>query len=176
MSMVIPHSSLCEEYLYRVWLNRSKWVNNISPHSKLLGHHWKLFAPVLKSFTPSKPLSILCPLYSVYHERYRERDSQIFPTPFFSLVDISRCASSRLDKHKQAFRLTSAWTKALLVNLLLLPTLLARIFSSTAFCGTPVLEPAYCQSWIASDHALVPFPRRDGWSIWFSLLPSDGSY
>lgn len=38
-------------------------------------------------------------------------DIHIFPTPFFSLVDISRCASSRLAKHKQAFRATGSWTR-----------------------------------------------------------------
>ena len=53
------------------------------------------------------PQAECCVLGTRLPEQGRE-DIHIFPTPFFSLVDISRCASSRLAKHKQAFRLTGS--------------------------------------------------------------------
>lgn len=59
-------------------------------------------------------------------------DIHIFPTPFFSLVDISRCASSRLAKHKQAFRLTGSWTRRS-------PTLRS---SPASGCPSPPHRPA----------------------------------
>lgn len=61
----------------------------------------------IQSTSPCSVPFVLC-----LSQEIEKENLHIFPTPFFSLVDISRCASSRLAKYKQAFRLTSARTKA----------------------------------------------------------------
>lgn len=77
-------------------------------------------------------------------------DIHIFPTPFFSLVGISRCASSRLAKHKQAFRLTGSWTRGPVGMRVLPPVLLASL-------RVPQPPPRS-----QSPNILLPRARADG--------------
>lgn len=121
------------------------------------------------------PQAEYCVLGTWLPKQGRE-DIHIFPTPFFSLVDISRCASSRLAKHKQAFRLTGSWTKGPAGARACVPCSPRQPRRAPALRTTPALHQAHCWSRRASKY---PSPKGFCWLIYFfssffsSLLPTN---
>lgn len=91
-------------------------------------------------------------------------DIRIFPTPFFSLVDISRCASSRLAKHKQAFRLTGSWTKGPAGARARVPCSPRQPRRAPALRTAPALHRPHRRSGRASKY---PSPKGFCWLIFF---------
>lgn len=85
-------------------------------------------------------------------------DIHIFPTPFFSLVGISRCASSRLAKHKQAFRLTGSWTRGPIGMRALLPALLASLRVPQPPPRSHSLQISLSQGHVLMDWFISPPP------------------